>query len=318
MRMLIIGAGQAGRRCAAAAARLDRIELVGIQDVDLERARALAHDARTDVMRNLDDACARARNGFAVICAPPGTHADMTAVALAHGLHVLVEKPFVTDLSDLDRIERLAARQGLVVGAIAQHRFAPAVRGLRLAVHGNAFGIIQHAGVVVQRRREASYWTCAPQDWRRDRASSGGGVLISIGIHYLDLLCWMLGDASGVAVTRLESEDGIESLIEATFTAGGVPCRVDARWGDVPPRPDTLQFVTASRAVTLRGDRVDHEVPGEPRDPVALHSAQISDFTAAIRSGRPPFVTPAEVRPALQLVHDLYVVADRGLVPTRR
>jgi predicted dehydrogenase len=230
---------------------------------------------------------------------------------LVCGVHPLVEKPFALTGHETRDVGRLAAATGIAAGAVSQHRLAPAVVALRAAMLDGRLGEIHRATVRVRRRRNLND---ARGSWRRDRAAAGGGVLITVGIHYLDVLTWCLGArppehvADGFRATA-EVRGDVEDALTGAFRLAGVACSVDVRWGDLPEEEDLLSLVTDAGRVVLQGDRC--EALGKSERPAndVLRTRQLRDFLGAVCERRPTACSPESVAPALDLIDQLYRAA---------
>ena len=106
------------------------------------------------------------------------------------GKHVLVEKPVGISVAELDRLEQVAARKGVLVRAAYNHRFHPAcLKALELWRSGALGPILFVRGRYGQGGR-LGY----EKEWRADPTVSGGGELIDQGVHLIDLAGIFLGD----------------------------------------------------------------------------------------------------------------------------
>lgn len=301
--MVVLGAGRAGVRHARAALRVPSIELRGVYDQNFEAAERAAAELGVAAFRTLDDALAQ--DAFVSVCTPTGLHAGHALRAIDAGLHAIVEKPFDVDPARVDAVEVAAARAGVVAGAIAQHRFSDDALELRRRVRDGELGAIESVRVLVQRYRSPEFFTRSAGDWRLDRALSGGGVLTTIGFHYLDLACWIFGEPAGAEGEMLSFAGDIDMDVAGMFRFGAVRGSVHARWGEHEERPDVLEIAGTAGTAALRGDRL--EGFGATRhDKLELHARQLADFAAAILERRPPAVAPRDVLPALRLISSLY------------
>lgn len=134
----------------------------------------------------------------------------------------------------LERAERLvSACKGITLGVVLQHRFRPAAATLHDIVARGRLGKLVSAGASIPNWRPQSYYD---QPGRGTKARDGGGLLLTQGIHTLDLLCWYAGEAtqarslwSATPVHRTETEDlacavlrfsgGALGTVHATTTA---------------------------------------------------------------------------------------------------
>lgn len=301
--MVVFGAGRAGVRHARAAARVPEIRLAGFYDADRARAESAAAEFGVAAFDDVDRALAHDGNTVASICTPTGTHGELALRAARAGVHVIVEKPFDVDPAMIEHVESEAEKCGVLTGAIAQHRFSDDVRMLQRTLQRDS---VRSVAVRVQRHRTREFFERSSGDWRLDRRLAGGGVLITIGFHYLDLACWLFGeprDAEAVVSARWNE---IDLDIHGTFHFGAIPARVDARWGDHAEMPDTLEIARDADTLVLADDHLQDGGPAKKLDKSELHARQLADFAHAVRTGGTPFVRPRDVAPAHRLIASLY------------
>jgi predicted dehydrogenase len=187
----LIGAGAAGRQHLAAIRVCPQVHAVGVVDIDSDAAARLASEQRdphrvipfADLDQMLDDE----RVAIVAIATPPGNHRELAQRVLSAGRAILLEKPPLLTSLDLDIVIAHADAMGLAAGVMLQHRFR---LGPDMTAH--AWTDQALASVEVVRHRPAEHYSRA--GWRTDAASSGGGLLAHLGVHYLDLACQLLGE----------------------------------------------------------------------------------------------------------------------------
>jgi predicted dehydrogenase len=110
------------------------------------------------------------------------------------GKHVLVEKPVGISIQEVEQLERIAAKRGVLVRAAYNHRYHPAcLKALELWRGGSLGPLMFLRGRYGQGGR-LGY----EKEWRADPKLSGGGELIDQGVHLIDLASIFLGDISTV------------------------------------------------------------------------------------------------------------------------
>ena len=130
------------------------------------------------------------------ICTPNDTHVDIALDALAHGKHVLCEKPLAVDADGALRLCEAAVDTDLVTQVGFLYRQWPAVGMARRLVEEGAIGEIRAA-----RARFLLDYNSDPEipmSWRFDRKRAGSGALGDIGSHCIDLLQHLVGPISAV------------------------------------------------------------------------------------------------------------------------
>lgn len=127
-----------------------------------------------------------------VICLPPDHHASAAEAALKRGLHVYVEKPLATRLSDARRILDAAAGSNVVAAMGFNFRFHPLVQSMRDTVRAGGLGeMVSIQSEFCAAGRELP-------DWKK-RRDTGGGALLDLASHQFDLVTFV----SGCAITEV-------------------------------------------------------------------------------------------------------------------
>jgi predicted dehydrogenase len=192
MRVAIVGCGLIGHKRAKALAGHD---LVASVDANLARAQQLAAaypgcTASTDWQA----AVARADVDLVVVATTNNALAAVTDAAVAHGKHVLVEKPGARHAAELAPVVARAHAAGAQVKVGFNHRFHPAFAKARALVDADAIGPLMHIRARYGHGGRLGY----DKEWRADPAIAGGGELLDQGVHLIDLARWFLGDFAEV------------------------------------------------------------------------------------------------------------------------
>jgi predicted dehydrogenase len=189
----IVGCGLIGNKRAAA---LAGARLVACADLVLERAEALAqkHPGATATP---DWREVVAHPGVEVIVAATTNNLlpEIACAALAHGKHVLMEKPAARNVNELDRVIAAAQRAGKLVRVGFNHRYHPALLKARELFESGALGPMMFVRGRYGHGGRLGY----EKEWRANPALSGGGELMDQGVHLIDLARWFLGDFVQVA-----------------------------------------------------------------------------------------------------------------------
>jgi len=186
MRVGIVGCGLIGQKRAAA---IGDDEIIMVCDTNLERARSLA--ARVGA-KAVDD-WRKVVDGDSDAIVVATSHDCLAQIALAAveaDKHVLVEKPAARSLEELLPVRDAARRRGVSVKAGYNHRFHPGLMAAKKIVAGGNLGPLYYIRACYGHGGRKGY----EQEWRCNRAVSGGGELIDQGAHLIDLSRWFLGD----------------------------------------------------------------------------------------------------------------------------
>jgi predicted dehydrogenase len=319
-RVAIVGLGMAVTPHAKSLLDLkDRASVAYAYSPTRERRAKFAESFDFPLTDRLDIIAADPTLDAVLILTPPNTHLGLVERFAATGKHILLEKPLEITL---ERSERLVAAAGNVtLGVVLQHRFRPAAAKLHDIVESGRLGKLVSASASIPNWRPQSYYD---QPGRGTKARDGGGVLLTQGIHTLDLLCWYAGDATDArslwtttSVHRMETEDlacaalrfssGALGTVHATTTAyPGFPERIEL----IGRKGTALLEGTSLRAQFMDGTseelKSDAGGGGTGADPMAFphdwHRDLLVDFLDAIEKRRAPRSSGAETLKVHRLI----------------
>jgi predicted dehydrogenase len=291
------------------------------------------------VFRSVEDAVRAPGVDAVVVATPSGAHREPALVAAGAGKHVVVEKPLEITGPRCQDVIDACARAGVRLCTVFPSRFGDASLALRAAVDAGKFGRLTLGETTCKWWRGQRYYD--EGGWKGTRALDGGGALMNQAIHNVDLLLWLMGDAthvSGFTATlaheRVEVEDTAAAVIRfasgalgviqaATSVHPGYPKTV-ALHGDrgsaVVEQDDVLRWDFAPETPDDRAvrERFAAKVGGSggAADPKAIghegHRRQLADFVDAVRTGRPPRVDGREGKKAVDLICAVYESARTG------
>jgi predicted dehydrogenase len=200
----VIGAGAIAPTHCKGVQTYAGAELVAVADQHAGRAKALQDEYRIPKVYDSIDAMLADRDVDAVTIALPNyLHAPTAIAALQAGKHVMSDKPFTVSVADAEAVIAAAARARKVFAVGMNQRFRRESQVIRTIAERGDLGAIYFAKAFWCRR------TGIPRlgTWFGDKKRSGGGSLLDIGVHMLDLCLWLLGNfeaetVSGVTYTR--------------------------------------------------------------------------------------------------------------------
>jgi len=336
LRTIRIGMIGAGGNAQAHAEALEQAEakLLGVMDIKRDRAEAMANKynaacATTDLKKLLaiDDLDA------VIITTPNAYHARQSIAALRAGKHVLCEKPMATTVAQARRMvaEAKKARRFLTIGYCM--RFMTVSQLAHEKTTGGRLGRINYVEARWLRRRGVPYWG----SWFCTKKLSGGGPLIDLGCHLLDMGRWLLGWPKILRVCgtvnrhlahkaypklKYDVEDFASALIRF---ANGVSMLLQVSWaGNIPSDMEgPTVLVTGDKAgcrLNYARDTVElfHHEGQTPADttyqlpPPNQFTAQLVHFCHCIRKGRKPLVQPEQSLQVQETLAAIYKSAALG------
>ena len=182
-----LGTGWIGRHRMEAILRSGAIEPVAICDPSaecLDAARQLAADAV--VVPSLGTMFDAGISGL-VIATPSAMHAEQAIAALERGVAVFCQKPLGRDAAEARAVVEAAQQADRLLAVDLSYRHTAAVEAIAGPIRSGGIGEI----FAVELTFHNAYGPDKP--WFYDRAQSGGGCVIDLGVHLVDLALWLLG-----------------------------------------------------------------------------------------------------------------------------
>jgi predicted dehydrogenase len=309
----------------------DRVEVVAAFSPSARRradfAARFPFPTVDSIERVLDDSSIDA----VAILTPPNTHLDLVRRAAAAGKHILLEKPLEITTKRAVELVDTCRRAGVTLAVMLQHRFRPAALELAEHLASGALGEIVGCSTAIKLWRPQSYYE---EPGRGTKARDGGGVLLTQGIHTLDLMLSLAGpvdEVRGYATTSLVHRMETEDLVCAAVKfANGALGTIDATTTSFPGFPERIEIVATAATALLAGTELkvfhqdgrvtgmkpDATAGGTGADPMAFphdyHRALIADFLDAIEEKRTPAVSGEEALKVHHLIDALLRASASG------
>ena len=163
---------------------------------------------------------------------PNNVHLETTRAAAAAGKHVFLDKPIANTMADARAITAACRRDGVVLALGYQRRREAPFRWIRRQIDAGVFGMLVNAEANISRDRLGKIDLSS---WRYTAAGMPGGVMLQIGIHYTDVLEFLMGpiravsgrvaqlvlpgDNPDVASVVLEHDSGALSTLNASYAS---------------------------------------------------------------------------------------------------
>jgi predicted dehydrogenase len=299
LRLAIVGVGHLGRHHARVAASLAGIRAVGIHDHHPGRAEEIAREFSLPLLPDLEAVAAAAE--AVVIATPTVSHAEIAAFFLERGLHVLVEKPIASTLSEADDLVARARRAGRVLQVGHVERYNPAIAAAIELVRSPRFIEVHRLGVFTARSLDVD-------------------VVLDLMIHDLQIVSALVGRpaveirAAGVPVltekldianARIAFEGGCVANLTASRVSAEKVRKVrvfaPSLYVSVDTQAQSVSAVRLSREGG-RAELVRMAVPVAREEPLAR---ELADFRRAIVEGARPLVSGEDGRGALALAEEV-------------
>lgn len=312
------------------------VEIVAVCDIKEDVLNTVGDDLGVKYRyENYQDLLKMDEIDAVLVCTPNYAHSDPTADALLSGKHVFSEKPIARNAEEGAAMVDAAKKSGkqLMVGYC--WRWNPGAAALKRFIDAGDMGEVYYGRVQAMRRRGIPGWGVFTQ-----KDKQGGGPLIDIGCHLLDLTLWLMGhpkpvSVSGLTYAKFGHRSDILGLMgqwdHTNFTVE------DFAVGLIRFEDGSSLTVESSFAANIENDTVTTQLMGteggcqlnplkmfrEERKtlvdvtPVFLptvnwHEAEMIEFIDAIRNGTPVPVTGEEGLMVTTIIDALYKSAAEG------
>lgn len=208
----VIGAGSISEIHLNSYVRNPEVNLYAICDLNEERAKnkAAARGAQK-VFTDYHELLADPEIDAVSICTWNNSHAEISIAAVEAGKHVLVEKPLCRTVAEAERIQQAVKKSGKVLQVGFVRRYGSNTDILQRFINAGELGDIYYAKATCLRRLGN------PGGWFADKERSGGGPLIDLGVHIIDLCWYLMGkpkvkSISGNTYRQLGNRANIQNL----------------------------------------------------------------------------------------------------------
>ena len=195
LRVAVIGVGSISNVHIEGYLKNPDVELVAFCDINEKQLKKRGEQYNiTKLYTSLDEMLEKEQLDAVSVCTWNSQHAPCTIKAFNAGLHVLCEKPMATSSEEAEEMLAAAKRNNklLMIGFVRRHGNDAKI--LKTFIDNGDFGDIYYAKATYLRRNGN------PGGWFGDKSRSGGGPLIDLGVHVIDLVRYSCGNPKPVSV----------------------------------------------------------------------------------------------------------------------
>jgi predicted dehydrogenase len=249
---------------------------------------------------------------------PNGVHLETTRAAADAGTHVFLDKPIANTVSDGRRITEICRKARVVLALGYQRRRESQFRWIKRQIDEGLFGKLVNAEANISRDRLGKIDLGS---WRYQAAGMPGGVMLQIGIHYTDVLEYLLGpvkavsgrfarlvlpgDNPDVASLVLEHENGALSTLNASYASASEYYLMNIYGKEATAYYDMFEGLRMLK----RGEEKPVKVPFANKDTIA---EELEEFADAIRNGGAPEIGGEYATTSLAVIRAGIVSAREG------
>jgi predicted dehydrogenase len=196
VRVAALGLGWWSDVLADAMQRTPKLQIVSCYSRSADKRQAFAQKYGCDAAPSYEAILQDARLDGIINTTPNAAHLETTSAAAAAGKHVFLDKPIANTIADGQALIRACQDAGVVLAIGYQRRREGHVRWLRQQIEAGAFGQLVQAEGNISRDRLGQFDLTS---WRYQATGMPGGVMLQIGIHYTDILAYLLGPIVAVS-----------------------------------------------------------------------------------------------------------------------
>ena len=291
------------------------VAIVGVSDPDAARAAPAAAKAGCPVFTDYQEMCGTLRPDFAFALARHCDMAELARFLIDQRIPFAMEKPCAIDATEAADIAARAAAAGLFAAVPYVIRYSPLIEAIQSVAEPVQYAMFKFVGGMVDRYRQQRV------DWVTDRKQSGGGALLNLGVHFMDLCRVLLPDSAltvtGAMISNRNAGLTIEDHAVVLLQGGNASCMVET--GYLYPAPNsvfdlhysirtaghyfaardesTLEIVTNDRQRSTRAMKLTN---------VHFYPTFVRDTLQRLRDGRKPIADLADNAAAVALVEAAY------------
>ncbi len=266
------------------------------------------------------------------VATPNHLHRDAVETCLEAGLPVLCEKPMAPHLADATAMVATARRSGTLLGLAFDQRHHPAHVAIRAAIADGIIGVPTAIRIVYACWLDKN-WLGLSDNWRIDRARAGGGAVLDLAPHGLDLATMLVGEPlvalTGLLQHRVQDYAVDDGGMLVGRTASGVLVSLHNSYNTPETLPRRRLEIIGTRGEIVARDTMGQDAGGVvhftdagsgatralPFDrSLSPFTQQARAFAAAVR-GKPHDFDPARDLAAMALLLSVDAAASRMLEP---
>ncbi len=349
LKLAVIGNGGIARTAhLPALIKMENVEIVALCDVKIEKSKELAEKYNIPaVYENYEDVLAIEGLDAVDICTPNYLHSIIAVQALSKGLHVFCEKPDAVSVAEALKMKDAAEQSGKTLMVMRNNRYWESSKFLKKFIEDGKMGDIYAGRCGWVRRRGIP----GKGGWFTTKEQSGGGPLIDLGVHMMDVAIWLMGNPVPVAVsgctytkfanadTKADSEhstfgevkkDGIFDVEDLAMGFvkfdNGACLQIEFSWASNIDEEDNFVELRGSKAgsswhnaggsklkifAEQDGDTIDI-LPRIKNDGSKIHGANLAHFVDVVLNGTAPMFVPQQGVNMIKILSAIYESANTG------
>jgi predicted dehydrogenase len=304
---------------------MPEIAIVGVCDPDLSRTEAAAAKAGCPAFTDYREMCAALKPDFAFALARHCDMAELARFLIAQRIPFAMEKPCAINAAEAAEIAALAKEAGVFAAVPYVIRYSPMVETILSKNEQIQYAMFKFIGGMTDRYHNQRV------EWVIDRRQSGGGPLLNLGVHFMDMCRVLLPGANlsvaGAMMSNRSAHLNIEDHAVVLMQGGGASCMVET--GYLYPAPNSVfdlhySIRTENHYFAARDDSM-LEITTNDRQRTTqamkltnthFYPTFVRDTLKRLQDGRPPIADLTDNAAAVALVEAAYAMSPLGM-PSR-
>ena len=321
IKAVLVGCGGISRTWLTGCQPIEGLEIVGLVDLMTEAAQARAEEfglTAAVIASDLQAVLDQTQPDVVFNCTIPEAHREVTLTALAHGCHVLSEKPLADSMETARELVAAAEAADRHFAVIQNRRFDPNIRRLSRFVQSGAIGPLTtlnsdfylgaHFGGFRDHMPHVLLLDMAIHTFDAARLIAGADPVSVYCKEWNPAGSWYDRDAAAIAI--FEMSNGLVYTYRGSWCAEGLDTTWEADWRIVGQQGSVLwdggegfQAQKVAKTGGFRSELADLDIPPhDSADPIGRHAGQIADFIDCVRTGRTPETTGRDNIKSLAMV----------------
>ncbi|MEF2247046.1 Gfo/Idh/MocA family protein [Paenibacillus sp. IITD108] len=320
------------------------VEIVALCDINKERAGNMASEHNIPaVYTDYNEMLQKEQLDAVDICTPNLYHSKVAIAALNAGLHVFCEKPDAVSPEEAQKMADAAKESGKVLMTMRNNRFTPNSQYLKALIADGQMGELYTGRCGWIRRRGIP----GKGGWFTTKELSGGGPLIDLGVHFIDLTMWLMGNPKPVAVTGAtyckfadnevadsahsnfgeKQENGIFDVEDLAIGfirfENGATLQIEFSWAsNIGEEMNFIELRGTKSGFSLKKDKLEifSETAGQLIDmkpvikskDISAHGEHLKHFVDVVQKRAEPILTPEHGVDMIKILSAIYKSAETG------
>lgn len=324
VRVASVGLGWWSDVLADAAQRSNHVEIATCFTRSEDKRKAFAEKYNCEQASSFEEILKDDSIDGIINTTPNHVHLETTAAAAKAGKHVFLDKPVANTMADARDIAKVCADAGVILAVGYQRRRENHFRWIQKKIQDGEFGKLVQAEANISRDREGKF---EEGHWRYTAEGMPGGVMLQIGLHYVDVLQMLLGpvvevnglasqlvlpgDNPDVGSFLMKHENGAVSTLSTSYASASEYYLMNVYGKQASAYYDLHQGLRYLK----RGEDTSSPVKVEKNDTLA---EELDEFAQCIRSGEKPEVGGESAAQSLAVVKaGILSVKEQRMVPVK-